>query len=113
MTFQQLDQFDFHHALEEVAGVSLVFFTAPACGACKQLKRVLAEHSDRFSDIHLFEVDAQRELGVTREFGVFHLPAMFLFRDGVFHCELHAEARPDHLREAIHAALAAPAREAP
>jgi len=108
-----LSQFDFHHRLAEMAGTCLVIFTGPNCGACKRLKQVLQEHGDLFDDLHLFEVDAQRDMALTREFGVFHLPAMFLYQDGEFHCELHSEALPQSLSAAIGEALAAPAQEAP
>lgn len=104
---------DFHHRLAVTPGVSLVLFTGPACGACKRLKQVLAEQRELFADVHLFEVDAERDMALTREFGVFHLPAMFLFRDGDYHCELHSEAQAGRLRAAIDAALAGPAEEAP
>lgn len=104
---------DLHHRLAATPGVSLVLFTAPACGACKRLKQVLAGHPDLFAGIHLFEVDAGRDMALTREFGVFHLPAMFLFRDGEYHGTLHSEAQPERLRAAIEAALARPAEEAP
>ena len=110
---QTLDQFDFHHRLEQLPGVSLVIFTGPACGACKRLKRVLTGEPLLFEGVHLFEVDAQRDMALTREFGVFHLPAMFLYRDGAFHCELHSEAVAGKLRRAVDTALAAPPQEAP
>ena len=113
MSLVPLEQFDFHHVLERTPGASLVIFTGPACGACKRLKAVLAAEPELFADLHLFEVDAQRDMALTREFGVFHLPAMFLYRDGEFHCELHSEALPVRLRQAINDALAAPAQEAP
>ena len=108
---QNLTQFDFHHRLAATSGPALVCFTAPACGACKRLRQVLGGTS--WGPLALFEVDAGRDLALTREFEVFHLPAMFLFVDGRFHCELQAEATPDHLRHAIDAALRAPAQEAP
>ena len=113
MGLASLGQFDLHHVLAETPGVSLIIFTGPACGACRRLKAVLAAEPQLFADIHLFEVDAQRDMALTREFAVFHLPAMFLYRDGEFHCELHSEAVPGKLRHAIDAALAAPAQEAP
>ena len=109
--FQQLDQFNFHHSLESAPGVSLVVFTGPACGACKTLKQVLED--PRFGELNLFEVDAGEEMGLTREYNVFHLPAMFLFIAGRFHCELQAEAQPARLRTAIDAALGGPPGEAP
>jgi thioredoxin-like negative regulator of GroEL len=104
---------DFHHRLAATPGISLVLFTGPACGACKRLKQVLLERHDMFADIHLFEVDAGCDMALTREFGVFHLPAMFLFRNGDYHCELHSEANAGRLRAVIDAALARPAEEAP
>jgi len=110
---QRLDQFTFHHTLAESRGVSLVIFTGPACSACRRLKAVLEGSGKMFSDLRLFEVDAGDDMALTREFEVFHLPAMFLFRDGEFHCELHSEAQPQRLRAAIDAALITPAGEAP
>lgn len=104
---------DLHHRLAETVGVSLVIFTGPACGSCRRLKQVLAAHPELFADLHLFEVDAQHNMGLAREFGVFHLPAMFLYRDGAYHGELHSEAAAAALRAAIDAALAAPPQEEP
>lgn len=93
--------------------MSLVIFTAPACGACKRLKQLLVTPSPELGGIRFFEVDAERDLALTREFGIFHLPAMFLYRNGQFHCELQAEAHPERIRRAVDAALARPAQEAP
>jgi thiol-disulfide isomerase/thioredoxin len=108
----QLDQFRYHHALEETPGRSLVFFTGPHCGACKVLRRVLAGLAADM-DLSVFEVDAERDLALAREFAVFHLPSMFLYVDGEYHCELQAEARGPAIAAAIEAAMARPAEEAP
>lgn len=108
-----VSQFEFHHLLEEVPGPALVLFTGPDCGACRQLKAVLAEDGGILDGVRLFEVDVERDMALMREFEVFHLPALFLFSDGQFHCELHSEPRPQRIREAIDAALARPPEEAP
>jgi thioredoxin-like negative regulator of GroEL len=113
MTVQPLDQFNFHHVLADTAGVSLIYFTASACGACKQLKWMFDHHPDEFALLSLFEVDAQREMALTHEFGVFHLPALFLFNEGEFHAEIQAEPLPHAIIAAVEAALAQPAKEAP
>lgn len=110
---RQLDGFNFHHVLADTKGVSLVIFTGPHCGACRQLKQVLAQNAERFVAMNLFEVDAQQDMGLVNEFAVFHLPALFLFRDGHYHCELHSEARPQHLLDAIESALRQAPQEAP
>ncbi len=113
MATRQLTQFDFHHVLAETDGLSLVFFTSPGCGACRHLKRILEEQADEFSSIHLFEVDAQQEMALTREFEVFHLPALFLFQNGQYHAPIQAEPSPGSLWLAIEEALAAEPQEAP
>lgn len=113
MAIAPLTQFDFHHILAERRGLSLVYFTAPGCGACRQLKRLFEEHEKAFASMHLFEVDAQQEMGLTREFEVFHLPALFLFLDGHYHAPIHAEPRVQSLLDAIEAAADAAPQEAP
>lgn len=110
---KQVNQFEFHHLLESVSGPALVLFTGPDCGACRQLKALLAEDAGILGGVRLFEVDAERDMALMREFEVFHLPTLFLFSDGQFHCELHSEPSPQRIREAIHAALERPAQEAP
>lgn len=110
---RQLDQFSFHHTLETTPGIALVFFSGPACGACRHLKQMFLANAEQFADIHLFEVDAERDLALTREFEVFHLPSLFLFRDGEYHCELKSEAHPAAMHRAMTAALQRPAEEAP
>lgn len=111
---KQLSQFDLHHVLADTRGISLVMFGSQDCGSCRHLKQLLTTLS-RAPDntVSFFEVDAQRDIALAREFEVFHLPAMFLFRDGVFHCELHSPAQPAALLKSIQRALAQPAEEAP
>lgn len=108
-----LEQFEFHHVLEQTPGLSLVMFTAAACGSCRRFKAVLSEYLERYGDLHVFEVDAERDMAITREFDVFHLPALFLFVDGRYHGAVQSEAHPERLRDALQARLAAPAEEAP
>lgn len=109
----QVSQFEFHHLIEAVPGPALVLFTGPDCGACRQLKAVLGEEGEALAGVRLFEVDAERDMALMREFEVFHLPALFLFSDGQFHCQLHSEPHPQRIREAVEAALERPAEEAP
>lgn len=113
MALTKLSQFDFHQTLAEKKGVSLVMFTAPGCGSCRQLRQVLEGHPQEFSDLHLFEVDAQQDQALTNEFDVFHLPSLFLFRDGHFHAQIEAEPLPQHITAAITAALSEGPQEAP
>ncbi len=108
-----LDQFNFHRTVSATRGVSLVFFSSRECSSCRLWKHLLIQYPQHDPGVTLFEVDAQRDMALTREFEVFHLPALFLYRDGDFHCALQCEARTEKIALAIQAALAAPAQEPP
>jgi thioredoxin-like negative regulator of GroEL len=108
-----LDQFNFHRHLADTDGPALVMFSSPDCGGCRHLARVFDEIDGARPDWHLFRVDAQRDAALTHEFEVFHLPTVFLFNDGDFHCELRAEARPATIIAAAEQALQRPPEEAP
>lgn len=110
---QTLEQFDFHHRLEATPGTALVVFSAPACGACRALKRELLGAGEVLSGVTVFEVDAQRDMGLVREFEVFHLPSLFLYQEGRFHCQLQARAEARDLARAIAQALQHAPQEQP
>ena len=109
----RLDQFDFHPRLAAMTGTTLVMFTSPDCGGCRHLRQVLQEVRRRQPGWRVFEVDAQRDPALSNEFEVFHLPTIFLFHDGEFHCQLQAEARTTAIVSATRRALQQPAEEAP
>lgn len=111
--FTPLDEFGFHQRLAQTPGVALVMFTGAGCSSCRAWKRLLADPAPPHPELTLFEVDAGHAQALAREFSVFHLPALFLYRDGHYHGALHSEARPAALRAAIAAVLGAPAQEAP
>jgi thioredoxin-like negative regulator of GroEL len=109
----KLDQFDFHAALADMTGPTLIMFTSPDCGSCRHLRRVLQEVNVREPGWQVFEVDAQRDPALANEFEVFHLPTIFLFNNGEFHCQLEAAARTVAIISATRSALLQPAGEAP
>jgi len=108
-----LDQFGFHHHLAALSGPALVMFGSVDCGGCRHLKQVMDAIAAERRDWAVFEVDAQRDAALTSEFEVFHLPTLFLFMAGEFHCELRAEARPAAIIAEVEQALLRPAEEAP
>jgi thiol-disulfide isomerase/thioredoxin len=109
----QLDQFDFHAALADMTGPTLIMFSSPDCGGCRHLRGVLREVTVREPGWLVFEVDAQRDPALANEFEVFHLPTVFLFNKGEFHCQLEAEAGTVAIISATRSALLQPAGEAP
>jgi thioredoxin-like negative regulator of GroEL len=113
----ELDEFNFHPKIADAGGISLVFFSGPHCSSCHHLKNLLnkeyQQFSEHFSNFSAFEVKADKAAALVNEFGVFHLPSMYLYRNGDFHCELQAEAVPVKIIEAIDLALTIPAEEEP
>ncbi|WP_019625947.1 thioredoxin family protein [Thioalkalivibrio sp. ALJT] len=108
-----LTQFDFHQRLMDLPGAAVILFTRQGCGACKVMGRVLADWREEADAPALFVVDAETDTALVREFEVFHLPALFVFRAGAYHGRLEAPPRLPLLRAALAAVLARPPEEAP
>ncbi|MHB1186737.1 thioredoxin family protein [Thiobacillus sp.] len=110
--FSRLAEGAFHARLAAAPGIAVVLFSAPHCGSCRAWKRLLPEALAGVADA-LFEVDVAEATGVARYFGIFHLPTVYLYRDGRFHAELQCEARQEVIRETARQLLAAPAQDEP
>jgi thioredoxin-like negative regulator of GroEL len=107
-----LTEFDFHPTLAQSIGVSLVLFSGPDCGTCRQVEKLLPQCVEGMVSA-LYKVDVQQSTALAREYEVFHLPALFMFVDGAYHALLHSEATPAKLRQVIENALALPAEDEP
>jgi thioredoxin-like negative regulator of GroEL len=110
---ESVDEDDYHDLIPAHRGNVLVIFTGSGCFGCQVLRRSLLKMLAGGERLTVFEVDAHANRGLVEEFDVFHLPAMFLYKDGEFHAELTSPPLPDRLRSAIRDALVSPAREAP
>jgi len=108
-----LDEFNFHPRLTRTPGTALVMFTGAGCNSCRAWKQLLERYGAQHPDLTMFEVDAGHAQALAREFEVFHLPALFLYRDGQFHGALQCDAHPENLRAAMAELLAAPPQDAP
>jgi len=108
-----LNQFDFHHTLEERTGLSIVFFSSASCASCAFWKQLLGKYKERHPETAVYEVDAKQDQALAEEFSLFHLPALFLYSDGAFRSELQCEANLDKLDVAIANALRNPPQELP
>ena len=110
--FSRLAEGAFHACLAATAGVAVVLFSAPHCGSCRTWKRLLPDALSGLAD-SLYEVDVGEATGVARYYGIFHLPTVFLYRDGRFHAELQCEARQDAIRHRAQDLLGAPPQDEP
>ena len=90
----------------------MVLFSAPHCGACRAWKQLLPQALAELAAV-FFEVDVSEATGVARYFGIFHLPTVYLYRDGRFHAELQCEAQPEAIRHKARQLLAAPPQDEP
>lgn len=90
----------------------MALFTAPHCSACRAWKQLLPQ---ALADVAaaFYEVDVGEATGVARYFGIFHLPTVYLYREGRFHAELQCEARAEAIRQTVSRLLAAPAQDEP
>jgi len=107
----ELTDFDADHRLLELTGVSLLVFTSIGCASCRWARRELPGMA--LAVERLCWVDAGDNGGLVERYGVFHLPALFVIRDGQFFGALQARLERASLVSALDAALAGPAEELP
>lgn len=111
-TLERLAEGDFHHRIAGSAGIAVVLFTAPHCGACRRWRQLLPTALDETAD-GLYEVDVSEATGVARGFDIFHLPTIYLYRDGRFHAELQCPPHASLVRAAARTLLDGPAQDEP
>ncbi|WP_037006216.1 thioredoxin family protein [Pseudomonas asplenii] len=107
----ELSDFDADRQLLDLPGVSLLVFTSPGCASCRFARQALPALElpvDR-----LCWIDAGDNGGLVQRYEVFHLPALFVVRDGEFQGALRAPLARRELVEALHQALARIPEELP
>jgi thioredoxin 1 len=110
--FERLAEGAFHTRLDTTSGLAVVLFSAPHCGACRAWKKLLPSALADQARV-FYEVDVSEATGVARYFDIFHLPTVYLYRDGQFHAELQCEARSEIIKLTAHQLLNAPAQDEP
>jgi hypothetical protein len=107
----ELTDFDADQRLLAMSGVSLVIFTSVGCAGCRFARERLPRldlNVDR-----LCWIDAGNNGGVVERYQVFHLPALFVVRDGEFFGALESRLTSTGLNEAVQQALSRIAEELP
>jgi hypothetical protein len=111
--FPVLDQFDYHHKLEASDGLAITLFTKPSCASCQAWRRLLMQYKTFHPAVKIYQVDAEQDAALAQELEIFHLPALYLYINGKFHCQLQSEARISRFEAAMQDAILQPAQEAP
>lgn len=107
----QLTDFDADQQLLAMNGVSLVIFTSVGCTSCRWARQQLPG-LDLAVD-RLCWIDAGDNGGVVERYQVFHLPALFVVRDGEFYGALQSRLTRDELNAGVGQALSRIPEELP
>jgi len=107
----QLTDFDADRRLLDLPGTSLLIFTSTGCASCRWARRELPLQP--LPVARLAWIDAADNAGLVARYEVFHLPALFVVRDGQFFGALQSRLRTDDLLDALAEALRRPADELP
>ncbi|AVR70850.1 MULTISPECIES: thioredoxin family protein [Pseudomonas aeruginosa group] len=107
----ELTDLDADQRLLALPGVSLLVFTGEGCASCRWARRHLGDLDLPVE--RLCWVDAGRNGGLVERYGVFHLPALFVVRDGRFHGALNVPLQREALRGAVLAGLSGSPEELP
>lgn len=99
----ELSDFDADQRLLALPGTSLVIFTSIGCSSCRWARQVLPSFDLPVE--RLCWIDAGNNGGVVARYEVFHLPALFVVRDGVFYGALHSRLLASELTQGLAQAL--------
>lgn len=107
----ELTDFDAEQRLLRLGGTSLVIFTSIGCASCRWARQTLP---GLVLDVaRLCWVDGGNNGGLVRRYEVFHLPSLFLVRDGRFFGELHCRLTGPAINTAVLHALQLEPEELP
>ncbi|EJM66631.1 hypothetical protein PMI30_02721 [Pseudomonas sp. GM50] len=107
----ELTDFDADQRLLAMSGISLVIFTSIGCASCRFAREQLPK-LDLAID-QLCWIDAGNNGGAVERYQVFHLPALFVVRDGEFFGALKSRLTSTELNAAVGLALSRIAEELP
>lgn len=99
----ELSDFDVDQQLLQLPGTSLLIFTSVGCASCRYARQQLPTLDLALERICW--IDAAESGGAVTRYEVFHLPALFVIRDGQFYGALRASLTGASLRQALEEAL--------
>ena len=81
MSALKINQNEFNKVRENV-GVSLVDFYADWCGPCRIVLPVVEQIAEERDDLLVVKVNVDDNPELAKEFGVFSIPTLIVFKDG-------------------------------
>lgn len=99
----ELDDSTADRYLLDARGVSLVVFLSDTCGNCRVARQSLPAFELPVERVCW--IDAASSGGLVQRYEVFHLPAMFVVRDGTFFGAVQARLEDWDIRQQIGLAL--------
>ena len=103
VTEMELTDFDADQRLPTLPGTSLVVFTSIGCSSCRVARTMLPDMQLPIDQ--LCWIDAGNNGGLVERYEIFHLPALFVVRDGEFYGELKSRLSEGELAHHIRLAL--------
>lgn len=103
MEQHELDDGTADRFLLDAAGISLLAFHSRTCGACKTAREQLPELELPVQ--RLCWIDAGENGGLVERYEVFHLPALYVVRDGAYYGPVAAQLAQWDLQQQISLAL--------
>lgn len=107
----ELTDFDADQQLLGLPGISLIIFTSQGCSACRYARERLPRISLPVE--RLVWIDAGANGGLVQRYEVFHLPTLFLVREGRFYGALQSRLDSAELVQAIGEVLGRDPQELP
>ena len=107
----ELSDFDADHALLEWPGVTLLVSVSQGCASCRYARSTLPALDlpvDR-----LAWIDAEQSGGLVSRYEVFHLPALFVIREGELCGPLYTKLATNELVTGINHIKTMPSQELP
>jgi len=99
----ELSDFDVDQQLLQLPGISLLIFTSVGCASCRYARQQLPRLGLPVQ--RLCWIDAEENGGAVERYEVFHLPALFIVRDGEFFGALRAPLTESAIRAALNLGL--------